>query len=95
MKMVSVREAKSHFSACLEESQKKGVVVMNHGRPKSVVIGVEGYELEDIVLMLDPDFWKMIEARRRQPRTPLEDFEKELATPAPAGRKARRSGKKR
>lgn len=92
MKLVSVREAKSHFSACLDESQKKGVVVMNHGRPKSVVIGVEGHDLEDIMLMLDPNFWKMIEARRKQPRTPLDEFEKELAAPARKARRSRNAG---
>jgi len=95
MKFVSVREAKSHFSACLEESQKKGVVVMNHGRPKSVVIGVENYDMQDVLLMLDPSFWKMIEARRKQQRTPLEAFEKELEpgrTPSPRARRRTRAG---
>ena len=78
MRFISVREAKSRFSACLEESQKKGVVVTNHGRPKSVVIGVEGYDMHDVMLMLDPSFWKMIEARRRQPKTSLAEFERQL-----------------
>lgn len=92
MKLVSVREAKSHFSACLEESQKKGVVVMSHGKPKSVVVGVEGYDLEDITLMLDPNFWRMIEARRKQARTPLEEFEKELTGPARRARRPTKAG---
>ena len=63
MKFVHVRDAK----APLGES----VVVTSHGKPKSVVIGVEG--------MLSPEFWKMIEARRQQPRTTLADLERELA----------------
>ena len=41
MRFVSVRDAKTHLSSCLEDSQKEGVVVLNHGKPKSVVIGVE------------------------------------------------------
>ncbi len=79
MKLVSVRDAKTHLSACLEDSQKEGVVVTHHGKPRSVVIGVEGYDLEDVMLMLDPTFWKMIESRRRQSRTSLAEFERELA----------------
>jgi hypothetical protein len=31
------------------------------------------------MLMLNPSFWKMIEVRRKQPRTALDQFEKELA----------------
>jgi prevent-host-death family protein len=79
MKLVTVRDAKTHLSACLEDSQKEGVVVTHHGRPRSVVIGVEGYDLTDVMLMLDPRFWKLIEARRRQSSSPLADFEQELA----------------
>jgi prevent-host-death family protein len=79
MKFISVRDAKARLSACLKVSQTEGVVVTHHGRPKSVVIGVEGYNMEDVVLMLSPSFWKMIESRRRQPRTSLDAFERDLA----------------
>ena len=66
MKFMTVRDAKTHLSACLEDSQREGVVVTNHGRPKSVVIGVDGYDMEDVMLMLDPDFWSAIESRRKR-----------------------------
>lgn len=79
MKLVSVRDAKTHLSACLEDSQKEGVVVTHHGKPRSVVIGVEGYDLEEVMLMLDPSFWTLIESRRRQSRSSLAEFERELA----------------
>jgi prevent-host-death family protein len=79
MKLVTVRDAKTHLSACLEDSQKEGVVVTHHGKPRSVVIGVEGYDLAEVMLMLAPSFWKLIESRRRQPRTSLTEFERELA----------------
>jgi len=78
MRLVSVRDAKTHLSACLDSSQKEGIVVTHHGKPRSVVIGVEGYDLGDVMLMLNPDFWKMIESRRKQRRTSIEDFEREL-----------------
>lgn len=43
-------------------------------------------------LVVDRSFWKMIEARRKQARTPLEDFEKELAAPARKARRSRKAG---
>ena len=79
MKFVSIRDAKAHLSEYLEKSQREGVVVTNHGKPQCVVIGIEGYDMEEVVMMTNPNFWKMIEARRKQPRTPLDDFERELA----------------
>ncbi len=88
MKFVSVRDAKAHLSEYMEKSQHEGVVVTSHGKPQCVVIGVEGYDMEEVVMMANPNFWKMIEARRKQPRTTLEKFERELA----AKPRRRRSG---
>ena len=78
MKFLSVRDVKARFSACIEESQKEGVVITNHGKPEAVLIGVENYDAEDVMLMASPRFWRMIEARRKQPTTSLEDFKEEL-----------------
>lgn len=89
MKLISVRDAKTHLSACLADSQRDSVVVTHHGKPKSVVIGVEGYSIDELVLMFSPQFWKMIEARRRQPRTPLEHFEQELSARATSPKQRR------
>lgn len=38
--------------------------------------------MEDVMLMVNPKFWKMIEDRRGQPRASLEDFEEELENSA-------------
>ena len=93
MKFVSVRDAKAHLSDCLDASQGESVVVTHHGKPKSIVIGVEGYALDEVVLMLNPDFWELIESRRRQPRSSLEDFEKELTSKG-SPRRRRRAARK-
>ncbi|MBI4403785.1 MAG: type II toxin-antitoxin system Phd/YefM family antitoxin [Deltaproteobacteria bacterium] len=79
MKFVSIRDAKAHLSEYLEKSQREGVVLTNHGKPQCVVIGIEGYDMEEVVMMTNPNFWKMIETRRKQPRTSLDNFERELA----------------
>jgi len=66
MRLVSARDAKTHLSACLDESQKQEIVVTHHGRPPSVMMGVDRYDLADVTLMLNPNFSKMIESRRRR-----------------------------
>jgi prevent-host-death family protein len=78
MKLLGVREAKQDLSACVEESQDEGIIITKHGKPAAVLIGVAGQSLEDVMLMANPRFWEMIEARRAQPRTSFDDFEREL-----------------
>src|SRR5438105_14593988 len=68
MKIASVREVKARLSKYLDEAQANRVIVTNHGRPVALMVGIEGLDLESAVRASDPEFWRMIEARRR--RTP-------------------------
>ncbi|MBI2897485.1 MAG: hypothetical protein HYY06_28255 [Deltaproteobacteria bacterium] len=67
MKIVSAREAKEGFAECGEASQKDLVVVTKYGRPFVLMVGVQGKDLEQIVLGMDDELWETIEARRHQP----------------------------
>ena len=78
MKFVSVREAKARLSSFLTEAQRQGIVVTNHGKPAAVIVGVQGYDAAEVLLMASPAFWRMIEKRRREATTSLADFEAEL-----------------
>ena len=69
MKFISVREAKSTLSETIAESQEQRVVITKHGKPVCMLIGCEGYEIEDVLTAADPAFWKMIEERRASGRT--------------------------
>ena len=69
MKFVSIRDYKASLSSYLAESQRQRVIVTRHGKPVSLVVGIEGYDIEDALTLADPDFWKMIEERRQNPRT--------------------------
>jgi antitoxin (DNA-binding transcriptional repressor) of toxin-antitoxin stability system len=53
MRTIGVREFKESLDACLEEAQGESLVVMRHGHPVAVVVGVEGRDLEDIYWGLD------------------------------------------
>ena len=69
MKVLGVREAKQTLSECIDQAQKERVLITKHGKPAAVVIGVAGKDLEDVLLQMDPAFWRMIESRRRHSST--------------------------
>jgi prevent-host-death family protein len=69
MKVVALGKAKNELSAYVEQAQRDRVLVTRHGRPAALIIGVEGEELEDLMTRSDPEFWKMIEARRKASKT--------------------------
>jgi len=70
MRMVGVREAQSQLSGLILKSQKERIILTRHGKPVAVISGVEGMDLEDVLLGQDQAFARHIEARRRT-RKPL------------------------
>ena len=69
MKFITVRNAKATLSNTIAVSQEQRVVITKHGKPVCILIGCEGYEIEDVLTAVDPEFWKMIEERRTRGRT--------------------------
>lgn len=65
----------------LNRAVKTGYVLLTRGgKPVAYVLPAAIYDDEDIGYMTDPEFWKMIEERRRDPRPgiPLDIVEAEL-----------------
>ena len=69
MKVVALGQAKNELSAYVDQAQHDRVLVTRHGKPAAIIIGVEGEEFEDLVTRSDPEFWQMIETRRKASRT--------------------------
>ena len=69
MKVMTLRDAKARLSAVLEEANSERVLITKNGRPAAVVIGVEGHDTEEVMLVSNPTFWAMIEESRRRDRT--------------------------
>lgn len=96
MKVLAMREAKAGLSAALDEAQHERVLITRNGKPSAIVIGVEGREFEDVMLMSNPKFWEMIEASRRDPTTYSMDemrkyfAEKDAKAAAPAPKRLKR-----
>jgi len=81
MKTVALREAKQSLSGFVAHAQRERVLITKHGKPAALVIGVEGQDLEDVLLAQDPEFRKLVEARRQQPTLSLADVRARLGVP--------------
>ncbi len=78
MKTVTVRELQQRIKLCLDEAQEDRVVITRRGKPAAVLIGVEGEDWETVILETDPTFWRMVQARRKQPTMTVEQLRASL-----------------
>jgi prevent-host-death family protein len=76
MKVVAVREAKQQLSGRIDRAQKERVLITRRGKPAALVIGVQGQDLEEVLLMQNPLFWELIETRRKRPTVSLAEIRK-------------------
>jgi prevent-host-death family protein len=80
MKVVALGEAKNSLSEYVDHAQRGRVLVTRHGKPAALIIGVEGEDFEDLMTRSDPEFWRMIESRRKASRTiPAGEMRKRLS----------------
>jgi prevent-host-death family protein len=91
MKSISVADAQSNIEALLQSAQKERIVITRAGKPSAVVVGIECYDAEDLQLATSPDFWKLIQQRRRGPEISLSELKSRLNLKE----RSRRSGKPR
>jgi prevent-host-death family protein len=67
MKVASVAEIKSQFSAFLKASEGGSVVVTRNGRPVAVIIGVQDEdEIERLLMAYSPHLRAILERSRQQ-----------------------------
>ena len=78
MKTISVRDLQKSVKQVVDSAQADRVIVTRRGEPAAVVLGVEGKDWETVVLETSPDFWELIDARRREPTISLDELEHEL-----------------
>jgi prevent-host-death family protein len=96
MKIASVAEIKSQFSAILKASEAGPVVVTRNGRPVAVIVGVQDEEeVERLLMAYSPRLQAIVKKSRKQIREGdvlnHEDFWAQVA----ASRTRRRQGRKR
>ena len=49
MKIIAVEEAKAKWGVTLDEAQSQWVLITRHGRPRAILIGVEGNDIGDLL----------------------------------------------
>jgi len=73
MKLIGLKEAKTNLSSFVDQSQRERILITRRGKPAAVVIGVEGQDLEQVLLGGDAEFWQMIQQRRQSAATLTSD----------------------
>ncbi len=64
MKTVGLEEAT--LDACVKEAQHERVVVTRDGKPVALIVGIEGFDREQLELARDAAFRTLIAERRAQ-----------------------------
>jgi prevent-host-death family protein len=96
MKLIGIREARERLSAMVTQAQRERVVLTRHGRPAALLIGIEGEDLEDVVLKTSEQFWsELAEQRRRNDTLSEAETMRALNLPAPPGPKVARRTRRR
>jgi hypothetical protein len=86
MKETTLEQFAQDLHGFLEAAQYERILVTRNGEPFVVVAGLAYKDEEDYRLEASPEFWKMIEERRKEPTVPLKEIEAELFPEEQEGR---------
>ena len=78
MKEATVEQLSQDVRTMLSEAQRERILVTSDGKPVAVLVGIANKDEEDLRLETSPEFWQMIEERRRSPSVKLSDVEAQL-----------------
>jgi prevent-host-death family protein len=96
VRIASVAEIKSQFSAFLKASEAGPVVVTRNGRPVAVIVGVQDEdEIEQLLLAYSPRLQAILQESRKQIREGDVLRHEEFWAKVAAARTSRRHGRKR
>src|SRR5262245_24014470 len=96
MKIASVAEIKSQFSAFLKASEAGPVVVTRNGKPVAVIVAVQDEdEIERLLMAYSPRLQAILEASRKEVREGDVLTHEEFWAEVEASRAPKRSGAKR
>jgi hypothetical protein len=77
MKTVEAGQFAANLNQYLRDSMNETIVVTQSGKPCAVVHGLD-YDEEQLDLVNSPEFWSMIEERRKRPTIPWETVKAQL-----------------
>ena len=77
MKTVEAGQFAANLNQYLQDSRSETIVVTQDGKPCALVQGLD-YDEEQLELVNSPEFWSMIEQRRKRPTIPWETVKARL-----------------
>jgi hypothetical protein len=83
MKVTTLERFVRDAQAVVEGAQHERILVTREGGPFAIVKSIAHKNEEDLRLENSPEFWRMIEERRRSPTVLLEDIETEPGVDGP------------
>lgn len=78
MKEVKLEQLGENVEKALSTATRERLVLTRAGKPVAIVTHVENLDDEDLSYIESPDFWRMIAARRKQPRISLAEAKRRL-----------------
>ena len=66
MKKTPIESLPKRFSEIVDDARQERVILTKNGRPVAMVVGIENKDWEDLFYESSPEFWKMIEERRKE-----------------------------
>jgi antitoxin (DNA-binding transcriptional repressor) of toxin-antitoxin stability system len=91
VRMTRARDVEGNLDAVLDSCQNEPMVIYREGKPCAVLVGIQGYDAEDLRLAKSPAFWRMIQQRRAEGKSiPLAEVESRLV-----GQRRRRGAAKK
>ncbi len=92
MKPITAVQVEADLDEVLDSAQNERIVIMRGGKPSALIIGIESYDDEELKLATSPEFWRMIQERRRGKSIPLSELKARLQSKSPPGKSGKRKG---
>ena len=77
MKVVSLDE--TNLEKCVRDAQGQRVVLTRKGKPVALLVGVKGFDLEQLDLGHSDAFWTLVQERRAEKTLTRAELEERLA----------------
>ncbi len=78
MREISIENFGQNVEGFLHAAQAERLLVTQGGKPLAVLVGVENKDQEDWTVENSPEFWRMIEDRRRERTLPWKEVRDSL-----------------
>jgi antitoxin (DNA-binding transcriptional repressor) of toxin-antitoxin stability system len=73
MKTINIESLDTDVRSFISSAQNGRILVTQEGKPIALLVGLENKDREGWELENSPEFWRMIEERRREPALPWKD----------------------